>query len=180
MGYAGIKIIPDHFFVYEERLEPFWEAMNRAEASILFHTGILYAFDDSSRFCQPLYLEKLIHYPHIRFAMAHVSWPWTEECLAVMGRMRDAAQPPEAWQSYVDITPGPPPHIRKQAVGNAIEYCGAERVMFGSDSSIPGDVGCQRFCIDDYKRIFEELGLDDATQERIFSGTADELFPHRG
>ena len=179
MGYSGIKIIPDHWYVTDEAVEPFWEALNRLHASILFHTGILYAFDDSSRFCMPIYLEKLLHYPNIRFAMAHVSWPWTEECIAVMGRMRDAAGGSERWQSYVDITPGPPPHIRKQAVGNAVSFCGADRVMFGSDSTVPGDLECQAFCINDYKQIFDELGYDEATQERIFSGTADELFPPR-
>ncbi len=177
MGYAGLKIIPDHYYVTDESLETFWEAMNRAEASIVFHTGMLSGFDDSSRFCRPIYLEKLLNYPHIRFAMAHIGWPWIEECLAVMGRFRAAAETPDAWQSYVDITIGPPPHIRKQAVANAIAFCGADRIVFGSDASLPGGLDSQRRDIKEYKRIFGELGLDEATQERIFAGTADELFP---
>ena len=179
MGFAGLKIIPDHYYVTDESLEPFWEAMNRAKASILFHTGMLSGFDDSSRFCRPIYLEKLVHYPHIRFSMAHVAWPWIEECLAVMGRFRDIAETPDAWQSYVDITIGPPPHIRKQAVANAIAFSGADHVVFGSDASLPGGLDSQKRDIREWKRIFAELGLDDVTQERIFSGTADELFPHR-
>jgi len=109
--------------------------------------------------------------------MAHVSWPWTETCLAVMGRMRDAAgEGGSEWQSYVDITPGTPRHIKKQAVGNAIDFCGADRVMFGSDSVIPSDLSGQRVNIDEYLRIFEELGLSNQQCERIFSRTADELF----
>ena len=177
MGYVGIKIIPDHWYVTDERVEPFWEALNRLKASVLFHTGILYAFDDSSRFCRPVYLEKLLHYPEIRFAMAHISWPWTEECLAVMGRMRDAAGGSERWQSYIDITPGPPPHIRKQAVANAISFCGPDHIMFGSDTTVPGDMYNQKFCIDDYMKIFDELGIDEETRQKIFAETADELFP---
>lgn len=175
MGFAGIKIIPDHWFVHEERLEAWWELMNELGAAILFHTGILYAHEDGSRFCRPVYLEKLLHYPRIRFAMAHISWPWCEECLAVMGRMRAANNP--LWQSYIDITPGTPRHIRKQALFNAIDFCGPERLMFGTDASIPGDLEGQKAGIDTYAAIFDEAGLNAAQKERIFSGTADELFP---
>jgi predicted TIM-barrel fold metal-dependent hydrolase len=175
MGFAGIKIIPDHWHIHEPRLEPWWELMNELEARILFHTGILYAHEDCSRFCRPVYLEKLLHYPRVRFAMAHISWPWCEECLAVMGRMRAAGNP--VWQSYVDITPGTPRHIRKQTLANAIDFCGPERLMFGTDSNTADDFKWQKMNIARDAAIFTELGLETAQQERIFSGTANELFP---
>jgi len=180
LGFTGIKIIPDHWYAYEPRLEPFWEKMHELKASILFHTGILYGFDDGSRFCRPLWLEKLLHYPNIRFAMAHISWPWCEECLAVMGRMRAAVRyQSEGWQSYVDLTRGTPPHIRKQALANAVAFCGPEHLMFGTDSTIPGGLGKQPEHMEIDLAIFDELGLDDAQKERIMSGTADEVFPAR-
>ncbi|MBN1673732.1 MAG: amidohydrolase [Kiritimatiellae bacterium] len=178
MGYTGVKIIPDHWFAYEERLEPFWEKMNELGASILFHTGILYGNDDGSRFCQPVYLEKLLWYPRIRFGMAHISWPWCEECLAVMGRMRAAAgKGHHEWQSYIDLTPGTPPHIRKQAVANAISFCGPERIMWGSDGCVPDRLGGQRRILESDLKIFDELGLDEKQKEQILSGTADSVFP---
>jgi len=180
MGYCGIKIIPDHWFAYEERLEPFWEKMHTLRASILFHTGILYGYDDGSRFCRPVYLEKLLHYPGIRFAMAHISWPWCEECLAVMGRMRAAAQAARtAWQSYVDLTPGTPRHIRRQAVAAAIDFCGPERLMFGSDSVVPGQLDTVANLVREDLMLLSELGLDEKQQERIMSGTDDEVFSPR-
>jgi hypothetical protein len=150
----------------------------RTRARILFHTGILYGFEDGSRFTRPLYLEKLVYYPKIRFAMAHISWPWCEECMAVMGRMRAArGYNTEEWQSYVDLTPGTPEYIRKQAISNAIEMCGVDRLLFGSDASIPGDLSYQKRVLDMDLRILNELGLDETEQGRILSGTADELFP---
>jgi len=180
MGYIGIKIIPDHWYATEPRLEPFWERMNELSASILFHTGILYGFDDGSRFCRPVYLEKLLWYPNIRFAMAHISWPWCEECLAVMGRMRAAASRREQnaqWQSYIDITPGTPPHIRRQALASAISFCGPERIMFGTDSKAPDYMVKQKDHIRRDLALLEEIGLDEAARERIMAGTADEVFP---
>jgi predicted TIM-barrel fold metal-dependent hydrolase len=175
MKFGGIKIIPDHWFIHDECLEPWWELMNELAAPILFHTGILYGHEDCSRFCRPVYLEKLLHYPKIRFAMAHISWPWCEECLAVMGRMRAAGNP--QWQSYIDITPGTPRHIRKQAIANAIDYCGPDRIMWGTDNTLPGDLSGQKRTLASDRAILDELGLDAQQQERIFSGTADELFP---
>ncbi len=180
MGFVGIKIIPDHWYACEERLEPFWEAMNELGASILFHTGILYGFDDGSRFCKPLYLEKLLHYPRIRFSMAHISWPWCDECLAVMGRMRAGRDYDEdRWQSYIDITPGPPPYIRKQAFANALDFVGPQRMLLGTDGSVPGDLSHQKRNLDSYLRIFDELDLEKAVRARVLSGTAEELFPSK-
>lgn len=177
MGFAGIKIIPDHWYVYEERIEPFWEKMHKLRASILFHTGILYLYEDNSRFCHPVYLEKLLWYPNIRFVMAHISWPWCEECLAVMGRMKAAAAASGTqWQSYIDTTPGTPPHIRKQAVSNALSCFGPERLMFGTDSGVP-DRMLQKEGIETYLALYDELGLTQGQKERIMSGTADEVFP---
>ncbi len=179
MGFVGLKMFCDHWYAYEERLEPFWQRMDKLQARILFHTGILYACEDSSRFSRPVYLETLLHYPQIRFAMAHISWPWCEECLAVMGRMRAfVGNDKSKWQSYIDLTPGTPPHIRKQAIRNAIEFCGADRLMFGTDASIRGDsiLKSQKGTIDSDLAIFAELGLSRAEQEQIMYGTAHELF----
>ena len=179
MGFAGFKMFSDHWYAYEERLEPFWERMDKLRARIQFHTGILYACEDSSRFSRPVYLEKLLHYPRIRFVMAHISWPWCEECLAVMGRMRSFVKNDKSkWQSYIDLTPGTPPHIRKEAVRNAISFCGADRLMFGTDSSITNDsiLKSQKGTIDSDLAIFAELGLSQEEQEQIMYGTACELF----
>ena len=177
LGFSGIKIIPDHWFAFEERFEPFWERLDRMRASVLFHTGILYAFEDGSRFCHPEHLEVLLHYPRIRFAMAHLSWPWCDECLAVMGRMQAAAEEGGfAWQSYIDTTPGTPPYIRRQALRNALDFCGPDRLLFGSDSTLPGDLAHQREVLESDLAIYREYGLSDAQVDRILSGTALGLF----
>jgi predicted TIM-barrel fold metal-dependent hydrolase len=179
MGYVGLKITPDHWYPWDERLKAFWERMSDLHARILFHTGILYGFEDGSRFCRPVHLEVLVHYPNIHFAMAHISWPWCEECLAVMGRMRAAARDGRVWQSYVDLTPGTPRHIRKQALANAIHFCGPERLMFGTDCSLPGPMGRQRELVEGDLTVLDELGLDEEAKQRIMAGTADEVFPAR-
>jgi predicted TIM-barrel fold metal-dependent hydrolase len=179
-GFCGLKIIPDHWYPHERRLDRFWKTLDDLHASVLFHTGILYAFEDGSRFCRPVYLERLQWFRNIRFAMAHLSWPWCDECLAVMGRMRSAAEEGGfAWQSYVDTTPGTPPYIRAHALASAVDFCGPERLMFGSDSEVPGNLEHQRSVKEADLEAYRSLGLPDAQIARILAGTADELFPAR-
>jgi predicted TIM-barrel fold metal-dependent hydrolase len=97
-----------------------------------------------------------------------------------MGRMRAAAgYKAEGWQSYVDLTPGTPKHIRKQAIANAVSFCGVERILYGTDDHLPGELSYQKQILDGDLAIFNELGLTPAQKERILSGTADELFPAR-
>ena len=81
------------------------------------------------------------------------------------------------WQSYVDLTRGTPPHIREQALANAVSFCGPDRLMFGTDSRVPGGLAKQTEHIEIDLAIFEKLGVDEAATERIMSGTADEVFP---
>ncbi len=83
------------------------------------------------------------------------------------------------WQSFIDTTPGTPPYIRKQAVRNAVEFCGPDRLLFGSDSMLPGDFTYQRTVRTADLTLYGELGLQPAQIERVMSGTADQLFPVR-
>ena len=180
MGFVGFKSIPDHWYPYEERIQPFWAKLNELKASVLFHTGIVYAFEDDSRYCQPVYLETLYHYPDVRFVMGHISWPWCEECIAVMGRMRCAGKDSKngVYQSYIDLTPGTPKHIRKQTISNTVDFLGSvDHLMFGTDASVPSDLPWQAEHVERDLGIFDELGLTEEQKQRIMAGTADDVFP---
>ena len=179
--FRGIKIIPDHFYAWERRFDRFWRTLDDLGAAVLFHTGILHIMEDGSRFCRPVYLERLLRFPRIRFAMAHLAWPWCDECLAVMGRLRAAAEEGGfPWQSYIDTTPGTPPYIRARALADAVAHCGPDRLMFGSDSEIPGRLEHQRAVLADDLAIYRGLGLTEAQIERILYGSAAAVFGEVG
>ncbi len=64
------------------------------------------------------------------------------------------------------------------AIANAVSFCGGvDHIMWGSDSSTGDALTYQKEVIDGDIALFRELGMDAAQQERIFSGTADEVFP---
>ncbi len=176
-GVRGIKMIPAHWYPYEERLLPVYAEIERHGLPVLFHSGILYAFEDSSRFCRPCFFEALLHFPRIKFALAHISWPWTDECIATAGRMMAYAhEHRRPMQMYIDITRGTPDLWRKDALHKAIEFAGATRLMYGSDSSAPGDL--MRSAGDaekDRQIIVEQLKYGQDVYEQIVNKTFEDF-----
>jgi len=135
-GLRGIKMIPDHWSPTDEIMWPIYDKMQELDKPIQFHSGILYGFDDSSRFCRPVLFEMLVNFPRLRFSLAHISWPWVDECLAVFGRFRAAmSDAPEDCQMWIDTCRGTPDAWRVEALSKAIPFCGMERLMFGVDAS---------------------------------------------
>ncbi len=177
-GLRGIKMIPDHWYPYEERFFPVYERIQEVHKPILFHSGILFGNMDSSRFCRPVNYEVMIHFPKVKFALAHISWPWTDECIAVAGRMRAAVSRGDIgqMQMYIDTTRGTPDSYRTDALDKALKYLGPERLIYGSDDHAPGDLGYARRGIDaDRQIICEQLGYSEEDFRKI-AGTNLEGF----
>ena len=180
-GVRGVKMIPNHWYPYEERIFPAYAAVQDANAPILFHSGILFGFVDSSRFCRPCYYEALLHFPKVRFALAHISWPWTDECIATAGRFRAAVRRGErSMQMWIDLTPGTPEFYRKDAIDKALKYLGPERLLWGTDTSPANYANYGKEVKEmDRKILEEELKLDSAALEKIYHKNLDDLLGQR-
>lgn len=154
-GYRGVKMIPDHWYPYDERFQVLFETIEQTGISALFHSGILWGNGDSSRFCRPVDFEVLINYPRITFALAHIGWPWTDECIALAGRFsadivdpsfalqehapRPSESDPYRSQMYIDITMGAPRPYRREAIAKALAIIGDYQLLYGSDCDSPED-----------------------------------------
>lgn len=188
----GIKMIPNHWYPYEERIFPVYEKIEELKVPVIFHSGILHTFSDSSRFCRPTFYETLLHFPGIKFALAHMGWPWTDECIATGGRFRAAKEeaqclrkdmveeqnkgeaPVGECQMFIDITPGTPRIYRTEALRKALVYLSEDRLMYGTDATTtPGGMRVLKQFLERDKRIFsEELGLSSEAQEKIMGKNA--------
>ncbi len=169
-GLAGIKMIPDHWYPYEERFFPVYRKIEELRVPLLFHSGILFGNMDSSRFCRPVFYEVMLHFPRLKFALAHISWPWTDECIAVGGRMRAASRRGDVpeMQMFVDITRGTPDFYRKDALDRALRYLGPERLIYGSDDRIPGELSRSRKGVEtDREIICGDLGWSEDDFDKI-------------
>ena len=199
--YAGVKMIPDHWYPYDERVFPTYERIQTLGVPILFHTGILWANADSSRFCRPANFEIIQEFPKIRFMLGHVGWPWTDECIAVadrfktMARRRDGRDPELAKDSVfrahnihnpeyevdvtckVDLTPGTPLVYRSEVLRLCYEVLGADMLLFGTDALGADDLSQVKAHQERDERILrDELGLAEADVERIMGSNVLTMF----
>jgi hypothetical protein len=132
----GVKLIPDRWFPYDELLFPIYRKMEELRKPIMFHSGIVYGFADSSRYCMPVGFECMLNFPKLKFSLAHIGWPWVDECLAVYGSYRATA----GWNSgkaqmWIDTCRGTPDAWRTEALRKAVPFVESDHLMFGIDGS---------------------------------------------
>lgn len=173
--FKGFKMIPNHWYPYEERIIPYYEKIAQLGVPCLFHSGILYFHTYSSKYCRPAFYEDLIKIKNFRFALAHISWPWTDECIALYGQWRSArARYGITSEMFIDITPGTPAVYRKDALKKLISFKAEDSILFGTDFKLPCAEGFDSLCkgwkkrIQDDKRILKEVGVSTKAMEKIF------------
>jgi predicted TIM-barrel fold metal-dependent hydrolase len=199
-GYAGVKMLPDHWFPYDRKVQPTLARVDKLGVPVLFHSGILWANEDSSRFCRPAGYEIMQRYEHTRFMLAHVSWPWTDECIAVadrfktMARMKQCLDPalggdyamrhvhlhekryePDVAMK-VDITPGTPAIYRAEVLRKCCEVLGADMLVFGTDSRADNLSGVKDHIARDERIFRDELHLPEADIDRIMGTNLLKMF----
>lgn len=160
---SGIKLLPNQWYPYEKRVLPVYELANKYKIPILFHSGILWGHGPSSRFCRPANYEIMMNYPAVKFALAHISWPWTDECLSVAGRFWRGDIRRE--QMFIDITPGAPRIWKVDAMRKALYYIPHKALIYGSDSA-PWYTNYRAYVETDFS-ILNELGAVKETKKQI-------------
>jgi predicted TIM-barrel fold metal-dependent hydrolase len=171
LGLRGVKMVPTGWYPYDEKVQPVFAVASELRLPVLFHSGI-FIDGRSGRFCRPAFFEVMRDHPGARVALAHVGWPWTDEAIAVGLIDRIHGVPPDEAQFRLDISFGPPPPYRLEVLSRALEVLGPESLQFGSDCFLPCPgheiAGRMRWV----HELFDELQLDAAARERIWSGTA--------
>jgi predicted TIM-barrel fold metal-dependent hydrolase len=170
-GLKGVKMVPSGWYPYDDAVQPFFAACAAARLPLLFHSGI-FIDGRSGRFCRPTFFEALRDHPGVRVTLAHLSWPWTDEAIAVglIDRIHGVA--PENAMFRFDLSFGPPPPYRLEVLRKALEVLGPGCLQYGSDCFFP----CTGAHIAERKRWLEdllsELQVDDDGRDRIFGRTA--------
>ena len=138
-GAAGFKVICSAHAPDDPRALPVYRAIATRNKPVLFHSGILWDGRASSAYNRPAAFEPLLDVPRLRFALAHMSWPWLDECLAVFGKFQNALSVrDDVAEMFIDLTPGTPPIYREEALTKlfTIGYDVANNVLFGSDANV--------------------------------------------
>ncbi|MBI4979386.1 MAG: amidohydrolase family protein [Spirochaetes bacterium] len=138
-GVTGFKVICNSFYPDERSVMKVFRDIAETGRPILFHSGILWDGEPSGKYNRPVRFESLLTIPKLRFAMAHISWPWCDELIAMYGKFCHARKirGDNASELFIDFTPGTPPIYREEALRKVftVGYPVNDNVLFGTDST---------------------------------------------
>lgn len=144
-GVYGFKVTCNRFYPEHPDAMAVFRAIAETGKPILFHSGILWDGRASSKYNHPENFEALLEVPHLKFSLAHVSWPWCDEAIAVFGKFLNANtyRPELSVEMFIDISPGTPPIYREEVLRKmlTVGYDIQHHIIFGSDSVV-NDYNC--------------------------------------
>ena len=140
LGIRGVKLVPDNWSVRDPRLLPLFTELATLGMYAAFHSGI-FLDERSSEFCRPASYEGLHLIPGFHGHLAHLSWPWVDECIATLAMETFHAQhtPKDHWQLKADLSFGSPPDWQLESLRKAFDMLPRDMLMYGSDVFWPCD-----------------------------------------
>jgi predicted TIM-barrel fold metal-dependent hydrolase len=105
----------------------------------IFHAGIFYDGRQSA-YCRPTYFEGVRAASGFKGHIAHVGWPWYDECIAMLKVTTGLfGQNPEDWDLKVDLSFGSPTDWQLEVWQRCIDTLPPQMLMYGTDTFWPID-----------------------------------------
>ena len=171
-GIAGFKVICNSFFPGDDRPMRVWEHIAKTNLPVLFHSGILWGNGPWSKYNRPAGFEPLFDIPKLRFALAHVSWPWCDECLAVYGYWQNRRERgASSAEMFIDTTPGTPRIYRREVFYKIynIGYNIEDNIIFGTDCTSKYNSGYTKEILALDNEALDLAGVNPEQKEKYFS-----------
>ncbi len=173
-GVNGFKIICNTFYPNDTKALKVFQAIARINKPILFHSGILWDGAVSSQYNRPAGFEALIQIDGLKFSLAHASWPWIDECIALYGKFQNAysRHPDFSVEMFIDITPGTPLIYREELLTKLFKvgYDVQNNIIFGSDCSLDNyNSKWTKDWVKSDNEIYDKLSIDTVIKEKVFS-----------
>ena len=178
LGVRGYKVICCHHYPGDPRAMPIYHKIARAGKPILFHSGILWDGQPSAKYNRPGEFEALLDVDHLRFSLAHISWPWIDENIAVYGKFINACsiRPNLSVEMFIDMTPGTPPIYRQEALTKLfrVGYDVENNLIFGVDSNtVSYNHEYARAWLQRDYAILDGLGVGEPVRNKVYGENLD-------
>jgi predicted TIM-barrel fold metal-dependent hydrolase len=134
LGIRGVKMVPDCWSPDDEHLLALWSSLAELGMYVAFHAGI-FLDERSSRFCRPAGYEGLHRVPGFHGHLAHLGWPWVDECVATlaMETFHATEGAKDRWQLKADRAFGSPPDWQIDSLRKALDMLPDDMLMYASD-----------------------------------------------
>ena len=161
----GLKFHPQQqaFYPNDQRFYPLWEAAQALGLVVLFHTGTTGVGIGQPggggiklKYARPIpYIDDVAaDFPELTIIMAHPSFPWQDEQLAMLIHKPNV---------YMDLSGWSPKYFSPLLVQYA-KTIAQDKVMFGSDYPV---ISPERWMDD-----FDKLGFDETIRQKILIDNA--------
>jgi predicted TIM-barrel fold metal-dependent hydrolase len=167
LGLKGMKFHPgvQAFAPNDRRFYPLWETCSRLKVPAIFHSGMSGIGAGTPggggirlKYTQPLLLDDVgVDFPELAIIVAHPSWPWQEEALAMARHKANI---------YIDLSGWAPKYFPASLVQQANSLL-QDKCLFGSDYPL---IPTERWL-----REFAELPLKDEVRPKILRTNAERL-----
>jgi len=170
-GIAGFKMICGNYCVSEPKSMELIAAIARLGKPLCFHSGILWDGAPSGNNNRPVNWESMLNVPGLKFSLAHCSWPWYDECIALYGKIQNSYNSnPDACEMFFDLTPGTPVPYRRDLLTKlfTVGYDVKHNIMYGTDCNTDYNPEWSKQWQDIDNALYSELGIDEETRRRIY------------
>ncbi|HHV65546.1 MAG TPA: amidohydrolase family protein [Peptococcaceae bacterium] len=172
-GVNAFKMICDCYYVYDKESMDLLKEIAKLGKPVFFHSGILWNGYVSSKYNRPLNWEALLEVEGLKFSLAHCSWPWYDEAIALYGKFLNTYvnRPELSSEMFFDLTPGTPVSYRRDLLYKLFNsgYDVPHNILFGTDctaNSYNTEWAGRWIKIDN--EHYDELGVGQRIRELIY------------
>jgi uncharacterized protein len=130
-GMNACKLYPsyDHFDPRDERLDPIYRKLIELDAPMQVHMGWTACKNAPMKYQHPYLLDDVAaKFPDLKVVVAHVAWPWVEECISLIAKWENVHCDVAYWGWFgAEFT--------YKTVKRIGELCGFHKVLYGSENS---------------------------------------------
>lgn len=174
MGLSGLKLYPpiQRFYPNDRALYPIYEVAAEHRLPVLFHFGITVGSFYDLTYASPLPLSAPIkEFPDVTFIIAHFGAGFFRETLFLAYHTENVCVDTSGTNNWREYYPGAP--SLEQIFRDALRAFGAERILFGTDSTLWG--GYRHHILKEQVEILNRLELPPQDRDAILAGNARRL-----